>query len=154
MSPNTATKDLKWQLRLIQYRYMAQQPISRTENCPFLVRFHVLTAVSIKTVVFWAVVPYSRAWLIHRPDDGGSEHLRNVGKFPQDYTAQQLRRQPLRVHFQFCYGPASWSERKNHEVFLSRAGQLSNCGTDMAGRPTCRLFTLRSQNRSLTYHSS
>jgi hypothetical protein len=34
-------------------------------------------------------------WVTHRPDDGGSRHLWNVGKFLTDYTtAQQLRRQP------------------------------------------------------------
>jgi hypothetical protein len=29
-----------------------------------------------------------------RPDDGGSEHLRNSGQFLPDYTAQHPRRQP------------------------------------------------------------
>jgi hypothetical protein len=32
--------------------------------------------------------------LTHRPDDGGSKQLRNVGKLLPDYTAQQPRRQP------------------------------------------------------------
>jgi hypothetical protein len=31
----------------------------------------------------------------NRPDDGGSKHLRNVGKILRDYTAQHTRRQPL-----------------------------------------------------------
>jgi hypothetical protein len=30
----------------------------------------------------------------HRPDDGGSKHLRNVGKLLPDYMAEQPRRQP------------------------------------------------------------
>jgi hypothetical protein len=30
--------------------------------------------------------------VIHRPDDGGSKNLRNVGKFVPDYTAQYPRR--------------------------------------------------------------
>jgi hypothetical protein len=36
---------------------------------------------------------YGEATLPHRPDDGSSKHLLNVGKLP-DYTALQPRRQP------------------------------------------------------------
>jgi hypothetical protein len=36
--------------------------------------------------------------LTHRPDDGGSEYLWNVGKLLPDYTAQQPRR-----HLQYTY---------------------------------------------------
>jgi hypothetical protein len=32
--------------------------------------------------------------LTHRPDDGGSKHLWNIGKLLPDYTAQQRRRHP------------------------------------------------------------
>jgi hypothetical protein len=38
----------------------------------------------------------SNVWLLtffHRPDDGGSKHLWNVGKLLPDYTAQHPRRQ-------------------------------------------------------------
>jgi hypothetical protein len=31
---------------------------------------------------------------LHRPDEGDSKHLCNVGKLLPDYTAQQPRRQP------------------------------------------------------------
>jgi hypothetical protein len=41
---------------------------------------------------FWIVAPI--AWLTHRPDDGDSKHLRNVGKLLPDYRTQQPRRQP------------------------------------------------------------
>jgi hypothetical protein len=56
----------------------------------YLVRFEVLMAANIKITVFQVVAPCS---LSHRPDDGGSKHLRNVGKLLPDYTAQQPRRQ-------------------------------------------------------------
>jgi hypothetical protein len=44
------------------------------------VRFHILTAVSMKMTVFWDVAPCSlieinRPISIHFPDDGGSKHL-------------------------------------------------------------------------------
>jgi hypothetical protein len=32
--------------------------------------------------------------VIHSPDDGGSNHLRNVGQILRDYTAQYFRRLP------------------------------------------------------------
>jgi hypothetical protein len=38
---------------------------------------------------------------MNRPDDGGSKHLWNVGKFLSEYTAQQLRRQPSSTHNKF-----------------------------------------------------
>jgi hypothetical protein len=54
--------------------------------------------------VFWIVAPYSLVdvyrhirgtyCLHHRPDDGGSKGLWNVGKRLPDYTAQHPRRQP------------------------------------------------------------
>jgi hypothetical protein len=48
--------------------------------------------------VFWDVAPCSLAEVFDvledRPDDGGSKHLLNVGKFLPDYTAQHPRRQP------------------------------------------------------------
>jgi hypothetical protein len=52
-----------------------------------VVRFEVLTAESMKMAAFWVVA-------IHRPGNGGSEHLSNVGKRLSDYMAQQPRRQP------------------------------------------------------------
>jgi hypothetical protein len=42
-------------------------------------------------VVLWVAAPCSGD---HRPDNGGSKHLWNVGKLLPDYTAQQTRRQP------------------------------------------------------------
>jgi hypothetical protein len=47
----------------------------------------------LKMAVFWVVVPCSLVFrVMSRPDDGGSNHLWNVGKL--DYTAQQPRGQP------------------------------------------------------------
>jgi hypothetical protein len=40
--------------------------------------------VSMKIAVFWGT---------HRPDDGGSKHLWNVGKLLPDYTVLQPKRQ-------------------------------------------------------------
>jgi hypothetical protein len=78
--------------------------------------FQVLTATSMKMTVFWDVAPCSLVWVIsasaghgspsstpskdvgssatHRPDDGGSKHLKHVGKLLPDYTAKHPRRQP------------------------------------------------------------
>jgi hypothetical protein len=49
--------------------------------------------------VFGVVAPCGlvevyRRYQPHRPDDGGSKDLRNVGKLLTDYTAIQPRRQP------------------------------------------------------------
>jgi hypothetical protein len=79
-----------------------------------LVRFQVLTAASMKIIVFWDVAPcslievYQRfrgTYCIHHhsPDDGGSKHLRNVGKFLPDYTAQHPRRQPSSSFILFIF---------------------------------------------------
>jgi hypothetical protein len=54
------------------------------------VGFEVLTAVSTKMFVFWVAAT-------HRPDDGGSKDLWNVGKLLPDYTALQPRRQPSSI---------------------------------------------------------
>jgi hypothetical protein len=58
---------------------------------------------SMKMTVFWDVAPCSLAdadrcfkgdyCLQHRPDEGGSKRLRNVGQFLPDYTVQHPRRQ-------------------------------------------------------------
>jgi hypothetical protein len=49
--------------------------------------------VSMKIAVFWAT---------HRPDDGGSKDLWNVGKLLPDYTVLQPRRQQSSKHIQFA----------------------------------------------------
>jgi hypothetical protein len=68
-----------------------------------LVGFEILTVASIKMSVFWVVVPCSLVEVKRRfrgtcrlhhycPDDGGSKHLRNIGKLLPDYMALQPRR--------------------------------------------------------------
>jgi hypothetical protein len=52
--------------------------------------------------VFWDVLGLLDD---HRPDDGGSKNLQNVGKFLPNYTAQHSRRQSPVV---LC-GPETWS---------------------------------------------
>jgi hypothetical protein len=54
------------------------------------VGFEVLTAVNMKTVVFW----------IGSPDDGGSTDLCNVGKLIPVYTALQPRTHHLNFYRQ------------------------------------------------------
>jgi hypothetical protein len=59
----------------------------------------VLTVVSTKMAVFWVVAPCSLVEIYHRfrghrPVDGGSKDLWNVGKILPDYTPLQPRRQP------------------------------------------------------------
>jgi hypothetical protein len=49
----------------------------------------------MKMTVFWVVGPGTQGvGYRHGPAEGGSHHLRNVGKLLPDYTAQQPRRQP------------------------------------------------------------
>jgi hypothetical protein len=69
------------------------------------VKFQVLTAASMNMAVFWVGAPcslvevYLRSIIraTHRPSDGGSKHLWNVGKPLPDYMAQQPRRQPSSI---------------------------------------------------------
>jgi hypothetical protein len=51
-------------------------------------RFQILKAMSIKMTAFWDVVSYSLVAVdktFHRPDDGRSTHLWNVGLLQRDY---------------------------------------------------------------------
>jgi hypothetical protein len=61
----------------------------------------------MKMDVFWGFAPYSLVEVYRRfrgADDGGSKHLRNVGKLQPDYTAQQPRRQPSSSSVPFSRG--------------------------------------------------
>jgi hypothetical protein len=71
----------------------------------------------MKMAVFWVVAPCSLVGVYqrfrgpcslhhqgdddHRPDDGGSKDLWNVGTLLQDYTVRQPRRQPSSGIFLF-----------------------------------------------------
>jgi hypothetical protein len=50
----------------------------------------------MKMTVFWDVAPSNfvktNRGALYLHDDEGSKHLKNVRQFPQDYTAQLLRR--------------------------------------------------------------
>jgi hypothetical protein len=62
-----------------------------------VVRFQVLTEASMKMAVFWVIAQCSLVEVYRRfrgADVGSSKHLRIVGIFLPDYTAQQPRRQP------------------------------------------------------------
>jgi hypothetical protein len=67
-----------------------------------IVTFQIVTAASMKMAAFWDKPSYSLVELgrclrgayclhHHRPDDGGSKHLWNVGLLLRDYTAQYLK---------------------------------------------------------------
>jgi hypothetical protein len=62
-------------------------------------RFHVLTAASMKIIAFWDIVRCSLVeadrcfrWMItYRPDNGGSTYLCGVVLFQRDYTVLHPR---------------------------------------------------------------
>jgi hypothetical protein len=60
-------------------------------------RFEVLTAVSMKTDVFWVVVPWSLVEVYRH--FRGAWCLWNVSKLLPDYTTYQPRRQPSSVQY-------------------------------------------------------
>jgi hypothetical protein len=83
--------------------------------------FEVLIAVSTMIPVFCFVAPCSLVEVYqrfrspccfhhqgvnHRPDDGGSKDLWNIGKLLPNYTALQPRRQPSTKYPFIKYGPA------------------------------------------------
>jgi hypothetical protein len=63
-------------------------------------------SVSVNFVVMITSDAFVRRFIflsfIHRPDDGGSKDLWNVGKSLPDYTALQPRRQPSTYYHAFC----------------------------------------------------
>jgi hypothetical protein len=65
--------------------------------------------VSALADCFLHLKPIRRARLTHRPDDGGSKVLWNVGKLLPDYTALQPRRQP-----------SSYSPPSEPQILLSK----------------------------------
>jgi hypothetical protein len=87
--------------------------------------------VAMKMAVFWVVAlcfkrsvlpPSSGRRVTHRPDDGGSTDLWNVGKPVPVYTALQPRRQPssTTVFYEFssssvpgCISLICWQVRSN-----------------------------------------
>jgi hypothetical protein len=97
--------------------------------------------------VFWVVAPCSlvevcqrfrgpipRAQLTHRPDDGGSKDLWNVGKLLPDYTALQPRRQPSSYMVFFCkwhllyeLRPGNWYNRTTVSADLGHARWYVYC---------------------------
>jgi hypothetical protein len=66
--------------------------------------FQVISAAKMKMTVSWDVTPCNLVEInqcfievVHhfsgRPDDSGSKHLRNIGRFLQDYLAHHPTRQ-------------------------------------------------------------
>jgi hypothetical protein len=77
----------------------------------FSVRFQVLTTTNMKMAVFWDIAPCALVFdrrfkgaYCDLPDDRGSKHLWNVGKYLPDNAAQHPRRQQssLSLLFLFC----------------------------------------------------
>lgn len=71
------------------------------QNQPKMAVIQVLTAENIKMTFLSDVAPCSLTevcrrlrdeYCLHRPDHGGSKHIRNVGKFLPHYMEQNPRR--------------------------------------------------------------
>jgi hypothetical protein len=87
------------------------------ESITFYVRVQVLTTVSMKFRIFWAVAPCSHvevdrrftgAYCLHHQcddgTDGGSMHLRNVGQLQRDYMELHPEVSELCIILvHFCY---------------------------------------------------
>jgi hypothetical protein len=77
------------------------------------------------------------AYIIHRPDDGGSKYVRNVDKLVPDYTALQPRRQPS-------------LQSRTDETAQWRAGDMEwTCSTHGTGRkvPDLTFFMYKSASK-------
>jgi hypothetical protein len=85
------------------------------------VRFQVITATSMKMVVFWDVTPCSLLEGYRRfSGDGGNTHLWNVGQFLPDKMAHHLRRQSSSnntVDYQWPDRLPGWSEFDSSFLF-------------------------------------
>jgi hypothetical protein len=94
-------------LHLLDERAQNSTELKASTN--FEAGFVVLTAASMKMDVFSVVAPCGlveayrrfRGLHHHRPDDGGSKDLWNVGKLLPDNTALQPRWQPFSILMQF-----------------------------------------------------
>jgi hypothetical protein len=94
LEPATVSRQME-DFRFSRQRVWRWQPSGILRRVVFLKRRSNSTrlqgGISQKTVIFKQEYNYK---LNHRPDDGGSKHLWNVGKLLPDYTAQQPRKQP------------------------------------------------------------
>jgi hypothetical protein len=61
----------------------------------------VLTAVSMKNIIFWDVTPCTQVLIKGAPDDGHKTFLQNVGKHTSDYIVLYPRRYAMTTSFQF-----------------------------------------------------
>jgi hypothetical protein len=69
----------------------------------------------------------SKLMSIHRPDDGDSKHLWNVGKLLPDYTSQRPRRQPSsNTAFQLEKDRELWMEVKAANSYLQVKWRRTN----------------------------
>jgi hypothetical protein len=80
----------------------------------------------MKIAVFWVVAPCSLVevyqLITHRPDDGGSKDLWNVGKLLPDYMVLQPEDSNLQPHHTLECDELAWSLEADHteSTILSR----------------------------------
>jgi hypothetical protein len=55
---------------------------------------HLLGCCVVYSGTYWPRFERACCFHYHSPDDGGSQHLWNIGQYPPDYTKQHPRRQP------------------------------------------------------------
>jgi hypothetical protein len=82
--------------RLVPNAGLLQEPTQlKKQDCTLCGKRRVI----ISLLLLWWGFSFSRRrvwrWLVTRPDDGGSKHLRNVFQFPPGYTVQHPRRHRL-----------------------------------------------------------
>jgi hypothetical protein len=99
---------------------------------------HFLSLQKIKESVSQGLYlkSFIRSQLTHRPDDGGSKDLWNVGKLLPDYTALQPKRQPFSLWRQYV-SPKLWhlptslhgAKTQNNNIVILTAVKTSNLKT-------------------------
>jgi hypothetical protein len=92
-----------------------------------------------KMAVFWVVPPcnlveiyqcfkgFSLIWLTNRPDDGGSNDFRNVGKLLPNYTKQQPRSQSSSYSPQWTQNQWHLQNCRLHDCRLQFGKYISLC---------------------------
>jgi hypothetical protein len=83
-----------------------------------------------RRVLRWPSSGLLRRVKTHCPDDGGNNHLWNVGKLVPDYTAQQSRKQPsscfsfVLKNFPISVSPSKWETKFHTHTKTSKFSRL------------------------------
>jgi hypothetical protein len=136
---------------MYQVPYPFQFIIHKSSFTSHHVRFQVLTATSNKITVFWDITLWSIVledrcfrgsyYLHHRPDDGGSRHIWNVGLLQRGYTTRHPRRLSSSCCCWLLRRPCRWrwvvmfhDSRINHVYYHIFTDALSNRLANYSGR--------------------